>query len=129
MPLKISLKPGEKVAINGAVIANGDRRTSLVLQNKASILRERDIIQPNEVNTPAKRIYFPLMMMYLDEDAHDTYYEEFKTRLNEFMNAIERPEVTELCISINKDVANGNFYAALKSCQNLFPFEEMLLAS
>ena len=46
MPLKLSLKPGEKFAINGAVIVNGDRRGTLVVQNHASILRERDILQP-----------------------------------------------------------------------------------
>ena len=27
MPLKLSLKPGEKFVLNGAVVQNGDRRT------------------------------------------------------------------------------------------------------
>ena len=27
MPLKLSLKPGEKFVLNGAVLANGDKRT------------------------------------------------------------------------------------------------------
>ncbi len=129
MPLKISLKPGEKFAINGAVIANGDRRTSLVLQNKASILRERDIIQQEEANTPARRIYFPIMMMYLDEDNHDVYYKEFTARMEEFMDAVQLPEVVAHCISINKEVANQNYYSALKTCKALFEFEEHLLAS
>jgi flagellar protein FlbT len=68
MPLKLSLKPGEKFVLNGAVLANGDKRTNLVIQNKACLLREKDIIQPDETDTPAKRIYFPIMMMYLDAD-------------------------------------------------------------
>ena len=46
MPLKLSLKPGEKFVLNGAVVQNGDRRGVLVLQNKASVLREKDILQP-----------------------------------------------------------------------------------
>jgi len=41
MPLKLSLKPGEKFVLNGAVLANGDKRTSLVIQNKACVLREK----------------------------------------------------------------------------------------
>ena len=32
MPLKLSLKPGEKFVLNGAVLANGDKRISLVLR-------------------------------------------------------------------------------------------------
>ena len=46
MPLKLSLKPGEKFVLNGAVLTNGDKRTSLVIQNKACVLREKDIMQP-----------------------------------------------------------------------------------
>ena len=45
MPLKLSLKPGEKFVINGAVVANGDKRSTLVVQNQAAILREKDILQ------------------------------------------------------------------------------------
>ena len=57
MPLKLSLKPGEKFVLNGAVLANGDKRTSLVIQNKACVLREKDIMQPKDAKTPAK-FYF-----------------------------------------------------------------------
>ena len=64
LPLKLSLKPGEKFVLNGAVLQNGDRRAVLILQNRASVLREKDIMQPEAVVTPARMIYFPIMMMY-----------------------------------------------------------------
>lgn len=64
MPLKLSLKPGERFVLNGAVVQNGDKRGVLILQNKASVLREKDIMQPEDVSSPARRIYFPVMMMY-----------------------------------------------------------------
>ena len=51
MPLKLSLKPGEKFVLNGAVVQNGDRRSALLLQNKASVLREKDIMQADEATT------------------------------------------------------------------------------
>jgi len=127
MPLKISLKPGEKFAINGAVIANGDKRASLVLQNQAAILRERDIIQADQVNTPLKRIYFPIQMMYLDEGSEPKYYGEFKDRLEEFMDVVNRPEIISLCVKINKDVANKDYYGALKTCRSMFELEEQML--
>ena len=90
MPLKLSLKPGEKFVLNGAVLTNGDKRTSLVIQNKACVLREKDIMQVEEANTPARRIYFPIMMMYLDADTADTYYSQFALRMTEFMKAMDR---------------------------------------
>lgn len=129
MPLKITLKPGEKFAINGAVIANGDRRSSLVLQNKASILRERDILQQDEINTPARHVYFPIMMMYLDEVGFDTYYNEFERRVGEFAEAVHNPDVLKTCIEINQMVLAHDFYSALKACRGLMEYESALLES
>ena len=85
MPLKLSLKPGEKFVLNGAVVQNGDRRGVLVLQNKASVLREKDIMQPDQVTTPARRIYFPVMMMYLDNDRANAAYDEFVLKMTDFI--------------------------------------------
>lgn len=124
MALKIALKPGEKFVVNGAVIANGDRRTSLVIQNKVSILREKDIIQEAEVTTPVRRIYFPIMLMYLDDGTSKSYYEEFVLRMTEFMNAIEDPAALAHCVEISSEVMSRNFYRALMTCKKLFAFEE-----
>src|SRR5688572_6947981 len=85
MALKLSLKPGEKFVLNGAVVQNGDRRGVLLLQNKASVLREKDIMQSEDANTPARRIYFPVMMMYLEEQNAARFYDEFVRRMGEFM--------------------------------------------
>ena len=80
MALKLTLKPGEKLVINGAVIENGDRRAVLVVKNRASILREKDIMQPAQADTPMRRIYFAVMMLYLDEGSHRQYYDEVLLR-------------------------------------------------
>lgn len=124
MPLKLSLKPGEKFVLNGAVLANGDKRTSLVIQNKACILREKDIMQVEDADTPARRIYFPIMMMYLDSETADTYYSQFALRMTEFMQAISDRRALALCVEISKDVMNGQYYKALVQCRNLFDFEQ-----
>jgi flagellar protein FlbT len=128
MPLKLSLKPGEKFVLNGAVLTNGDRRVSLVIENKASILRDRDIMQADEANTPAKRIYFPIMMLYLDPDATEQYYEEFVARMSEFMNAITDREALATCVAISRDVLQGQYYKALIKCRQLFDFEQVRLS-
>ncbi|NVJ69633.1 MAG: flagellar biosynthesis repressor FlbT [Alphaproteobacteria bacterium] len=123
MALKLSLKPDERLVINGAVIANADRRTTLIVHNKASILREKDILQEEDINTPAKRIYFPIMLMYMDQGQVDKYYEEFVLRMTEFMNAISTPDAVELCVSISRDVMDRNYYRALMNCKKLVSFE------
>ena len=124
MPLKLSLKPGEKFVLNGAVVQNGDRRGVLVLQNKASVLREKDIMQEEEVNTPARRIYFPVMMMYLDEAGADRYYDEFVRRLTEFMNVIGNPAILTECVEISKNCMEREYYKALMRCRKLMEYED-----
>jgi flagellar protein FlbT len=124
MPLKLSLKPGERFVLNGAVVQNGERRTTLVLQNKASVLREKDIMQPEEANTPARRIYFPVMMMYLDEGGATKYLDEFARRLSEFMGAISNPEVVADCATISKHAMSQEYYKALMLCRKLMEYED-----
>jgi len=124
MALKLSLKPDERLVINGAVIANADRRATLIVHNKASILREKDILQEQDVNTPARRIYFPIMLMYMDQNQTEKYYEEFVVRMTEFMNAISTPEAIENCVKISRHVMEKNFYKALIVCKKLMVFEQ-----
>ena len=124
MALKLSLKPGEKFVVNGAVIVNGDRRASLIIQNKVSILRERDVMTPEEAETPMRRVYFQIMMMYLDPQDEQGYYAEFMKRITEFMGAIKNPSALMECIGIIEDVQAKRLYKALMTCRKLFAFED-----
>ena len=124
MPLKLSLKPGERFVLNGAVVQNGDRRGVLVLQNKASVLREKDIMQQEQANTPARRIYFPVMMMYLDEPGADKYYDDFLRRMTEFMGVISNPLVLAECVSISKSIMVQEYYKALMGARKLIEYED-----
>ena len=129
MPLKLSLKPGERFVLNGAVVQNGDRRGTLILQNKASVLREKDILQEEEANTPARRIYFPVMMMYLDEGGATKYHDEFALRLSEFMSAVRNPDILAECVTISRHAMAREFYKALMLCRKLIEYEDERLGN
>ena len=129
MPLKLSLKPGEKFVLNGAVVQNGDRRGVLLLQNKASVLREKDIMQAEEAKTPSRRIYFPVMMMYLDEAGAQRYYDEFVRRLSEFMGAVRNPEILAECVNISRHAMAREYYKALMLCRKLIEYEDERLGN
>jgi flagellar protein FlbT len=127
LPLKLSLKPGEKFVLNGAVVQNGDRRGVLILQNKASVLREKDILQPEDVNTPSRRIYFQVMLMYIDAAGADKYYDEFVCRMSEFMDAIRNQEILSECVTVSRSCLQRDYYKALLSCRKLIAYEDMRL--
>ncbi|MBD3836316.1 MULTISPECIES: flagellar biosynthesis repressor FlbT [unclassified Brevundimonas] len=127
MPLKLSLKPGEKFVLNGAVVQNGDRRGVLILQNKASVLREKDIMQAEDVTTPARRIYFPIMMMYLDEGSAAKFYDEMALRITEFMGATRNTDILAECVSASRHVLAREYYKALMSARKIVEYEERVL--
>jgi len=127
MPLKLSLRPGERFVVNGAVIQNGDRRAALILQNKASVLREKDIMQPEEATTPARRVYYPIMLLYLDHGDPDQAYSEFALRLAEFTSAVRNPEALADCVGVSREVMGGEYYKALMRCRKLMAYEDDLL--
>ena len=125
MALKLVLKPGERVVVNQAVIVNGKDKAELVLENRAVVLRERDIMVQKEANTPARRIYFLIQMLYLFPEKTPFYQEKFNVHLREFLQAV--PSATPIGLEIGEMIIRGNHYAALKSCRKLVAYEEKVL--
>ena len=58
MSLILKLAPGERLFINGAVVTNGDRRAYLMVETKAQIVREKDVLLAEDASTPVRRAYF-----------------------------------------------------------------------
>ena len=125
MPLKIVLKPGEKTVINQAVILHGGAKAELIVQNKASVLRERDIMTEKGADSPAKRIYFVVQMLYMFPEKDQEYQRRFQNLVKDFVNAV--PSATPLILDIGKQIVVGDVYGALKMCRKLMAYEEEVL--
>lgn len=125
MALKISLKAGEKIIINGAVIVNGGDRSQFVLQNRANIMREKDIITEGQADSPAKRIYFTIQLMHLFPDHERDHQENFNSFLQQFAQAA--PSSTPLLLEIGQKMIAGDSYGALKKCRNLIRYEQEVM--
>lgn len=129
MPLKIQLRPKERIIINGAVIeGHPDSRTEIVLLNKARIMRQKHILQEKEANTPAKRLYFTIQMLYIDESGSPENYEKlFKKYFDDLKETVSLPPLVKALDNIYKTVQEKNFYDAMKVCRDLIKAEESLL--
>lgn len=124
MALVIDLKPGEKILIGEAVITNDSQRTRLHIAGDAPIMREKDVLQEQEANTPCKRIYFLVQCMYLAADPgqyHKTYFNIIK----EVQDA--SPSSSFFFMQINEEIMNGSYYKALKLAKQLIEHERELL--
>ena len=63
-----SSSPNERILIGECVITNCNQRTWLLIEGAAPILREKDILTPERADTPAKRIYLAVQLMYTSRD-------------------------------------------------------------
>ncbi|GJD74691.1 flagellar biosynthesis repressor FlbT [Methylobacterium goesingense] len=123
MPLKIELKPGERLLIGGAAIRNGPRRSSFVIETMTNFLRGSDIISESEADTACKRLYLTLTVLYLAEptvEAEDL----FVRQANALMEAA--PSMAPYLRDIHDLLADGERYRALKCCRDLIQYEQSL---
>ena len=110
MGLKVELKPGERCILGECLITNGDQRTRLLVEGQAPILREKDIMTPAQADTPAKRIYLCIQIMYTSRDPrlhHETYF----TLMRDLVQAA--PSSWAHMQAICNHIMTGRMYKAL----------------
>jgi flagellar protein FlbT len=122
--LKIELKPGERVMLGDCVITNHDQRTRLLVEGSAPILREKDIMSESRADTPAKRIYLAVQLMYTSRNAA-SYHELYFRLVRDITQAA--PSMWPLIESINNQILTGDLYKALREVKKLITYERELL--
>jgi flagellar biosynthesis repressor protein FlbT len=126
LALKVELKPHERIVIGSVVLRNGDSRARFFIEGHAPILREKDILTPETADSPARRIYLAVQLMYLAGDvsgSHETYF----GLVRDFLAA--SPSSLPLVSEINNLILNGELYKALKTSKKLIEYESELIGN
>ena len=77
MALKVELKPGERILIGDCVVTNGDQRTRLLIEGRGADPAREGHHDAERADTPAKRIYLAVQLMYTSRDPrahHEVYF-------------------------------------------------------
>ncbi len=123
MPLRVELKPFERIFIGETVIINSGTRTSFLIDGGAPILRENNTVTAETANTPVKRLYLCVQLMYLKNDI-PSYRASYIGLVAEISERI--PDFRELIAAINGHISGGALYNALKEIRKLMKREEEL---
>lgn len=128
--LVLKLSPRERVLVNGAVIENGDRRTRLsILTPNANILRLRDAIRPDEVNTPVRRVCYIAQLALSGDAAPADARRQLLLGIEQLSHALRDDDSRAQLHAATMAVMDQDFYRALKSLRHLLPREARLLAA
>lgn len=127
MPLKVSLRAGERVIVNGALISV-DSPTSLVFHNRVTMILERQIMRPEQANTPSRRIYFAIQNAYVsDENERPGWLERAASFVSDLRSATTQDGVRSQLDQIKANLDALDFYPAMRTARELFAHDDAML--
>ena len=124
--LKLSLKPGERIYLNGAVI-RVDRKVTLELLNDVQFLLESHVLQAEEASTPLRQLYFVAQIMLINPQGANEAREMFRHSLPRLLASFDNERIRSTLKDVDRMVGEDHVYEALKAIRSLYPLERLAL--
>ncbi|MCB5202669.1 flagellar biosynthesis repressor FlbT [Neorhizobium sp. T786] len=124
--LRISLKSGERIFINGAVL-RVDRKVALEFLNDVTFLLENHVLQPEDANTPLRQLYFIAQMILINPEGKEQSVTLFRKSVSMLLNCFQNDEILAELKRVDGMVASGRAFDALKAIRSLYPLEDRIL--
>lgn len=123
---KITLKPGEKIYVNGAVIRT-DRKVSLEFMNDVQFLLETHVMQPDQARTPLRQLYFIVQVMLMSPQDGDDARSMFRKSLPRLIESFSSDEIRTDLKQVDQLVSEGQVFEAMKLMRTLFAQEDAIM--
>jgi flagellar biosynthesis repressor protein FlbT len=125
--LVLELRQGEVMIVNGAPI-RFRTRSRIELTAKARFLFGKQIMAPEQVDSPARRIYFALQAAYIgSEPERETGLDAARHFIAEFQQATTVEVVRMLLDQALVCAEEDDCYAALKLVRRVIQYEDAVL--
>ena len=126
MPLRLTLKPDERIIVNGCAIRNASRRQTLTIENRADVVRGHDLLKEKDANTPVTRVYFLIQTVLVAADLREEFNPQIQKNLAE-LATVFGPDLRENIVSAANFVSIGDYYKAMRALSGLIKYERQLL--
>jgi flagellar protein FlbT len=126
--LILKLRAHEQILVNGVIMQNGDRNARLIVKTPdAHILRLRDAIHPDEVNTPVKRVCYIAQLAVAGEVKSEKAAVQLGSGIAQLQDALSGFEGSEYIEMAIDQLRRRNFYGVLRALRRILPIEAVLL--
>ncbi len=125
--MQLTLKAGDRVFINGAVLRTS-RKVTLELLNDATFLLEGHVLQPEETTTPLRQLYFVLQAALMDPHNAGAAEKLFANLLYRTRSAFSSEHILSGLTSAEALVQAGRCFDALREIRRLLPAEAEILS-
>lgn len=124
--LKLTLRPHERVVVNGCVIRNGDRRQALTVENRADIVRESDLLKPDAQATPVSKVYFLLQTALIRPETREKALHAIQCGLVDLACCFGADMRNRVLMAANH-VSASDYYKAMSELRAVLKYEAELL--
>ncbi len=124
----ISLKPGERIFLNGAVI-RVDRKVTIELLNDVTFLLESHVLQVEDTTTPLRQLYFVVQTMLIEPRKQEAAQALFDQQLAGLMSSFSSEAMAIALRHVGELVGSGRLFDALRVIRRLFLVEAAILDS
>jgi flagellar protein FlbT len=126
MPLQLTLKPFERIVVNGCVMWNTGRRTTMVIESHADVVREHDLLSSKAAVTPVNMVYFFIQTALTRSDQRDKLVPEIQKQLAVLATTFNSDLVHHVFEAANH-VSQADYYRALCALRPLMRREAEIL--
>lgn len=124
--LRISLKSGERIFVNGAVL-RVDRKVAVEFLNDVTFLLENHVLQPEEASTPLRQLYFIAQMILINPEGAEQSTVMFRKSIVMLLNCFKNDEILSELKRVDGLVMQDRAFDALKAIRGLYPIEDKIL--
>lgn len=123
--MNISLRRGERIFINGAVL-KVDRKVCVELLNDVTFLLESHVMQAEQASTPLKKLYFVTQSVLMSPTDSDAQLQLAREMLASLTLSTRDPRMRAGLEQAVRHISDQRMFDALKSIRALFPIEAEL---
>ncbi len=124
--LRISLRAGERIFVNGAVL-KVDRKTTLEFLNDVTFLLESHVMQAEQAKTPMRQLYFIVQMMLMDPNSIEAAMALFETAHPAMLKTYSNRDIIDGLLEVEELIGRGRNFEALKRVRSMIPLEDHIL--
>jgi flagellar biosynthesis repressor protein FlbT len=124
--MKIHLKKGEKIYINGAVILV-EQRCSIQLLNNVTFLLESHVMQSEKAKSPFEQLYFVLQTMLIDPESEGLTRQLYWHLSDNLRKILVNKKLLSGLSEADDLVKLQQFYEALRVLRGLFATEKSII--
>ena len=126
MSLKLTLKPYERFIVNGCAMRNSGRRHTIVIEEKADVVRGKDLLDTSSAVTSVSKVYYLVQTALTRADLREKLIPTIQKSLAELATVFGPARVHHIFEAANY-VSCSDYYKALRELRPVLEYERMLM--